>query len=288
MKKVSGVVVLYNPKVDFLRNINSYIDGLDSLLIVDNSDQPTSDHQALVAQHFGNNVHYVKNQKNEGIAKALNQGAQFAIERNCQWLLTMDQDSSFRSNSFKHLIEALDHVSSTDVGILSAVHVSKNLMPRISGQAQEYIKKTMTSGNLLNLHSYLACGEFEEKLFIDYVDHDYNLRLRRLNYKMIRVNSCLLDHNLGEISIHNFLLFKIKTTNHNHVRRYFITRNRLYVIFKHFWIDPVFCLKEFKNYWSELLKIVFIEDDKIRKVRAIVSGTLDWMNGKYGPLKNKS
>ena len=37
----------------------------------------------------------------------------------------------------------------------------------------------MTSGNLLNLKIAEKIGDFEEKLFIDEVDHDYCYRIRR-------------------------------------------------------------------------------------------------------------
>ena len=64
--KLAGVVVVYNPGDGVLNSINSYIDDLDILYVVDNS---SFDNTKL----FNNDkIKYIPNMDNMGIAKALN------------------------------------------------------------------------------------------------------------------------------------------------------------------------------------------------------------------------
>lgn len=283
MPRILATVVLYNPPDNIVDNICTYADQVDMLLVIDNSEKSHTKLPEL--QGSFSSLVYVKNQQNLGIAGALNQAAAYAIKNGFDWLLTMDQDSRFRGGSIEALINAIDVFSKPQIGLFTPIHVNKDVIVTSKKETYVEIKKTMTSGNLLSMEAYKVCGSFNENLFIDYVDHDFNLRLRKLGFKIIQVNSSLLDHNLGDISIYRYLFFKIKTTNHNAIRRYYITRNRLYVIFTYFRVDPKFFFKELKNYWMELFKIVFFEQDKINKLRSIVKGTLDWIIGKYGILK---
>lgn len=67
--KLAGVVVLYNPDQKVLDNISSYIDELDVLYLVDNSNADNS-------KFFLNDkFEYIPLLKNTGIAHALNVGA---------------------------------------------------------------------------------------------------------------------------------------------------------------------------------------------------------------------
>ena len=86
---IQGVVVLYNPDYTILDNIKSYLDGIEKLYIVDNSE--TKNHELInKIVSISAKCIYIDNNGNQGIAHALNVGAQKAIEDGADWLLTMD------------------------------------------------------------------------------------------------------------------------------------------------------------------------------------------------------
>src|ERR1700761_2402089 len=98
MVKVQGVVVLYQPAEAVTGNIKTYIKGLDKLYVIDNSNTPVNSVIDCLKQT--ENIIYISNNGNKGIAHALNVGAAKAIEAGAVWLLTMDQDSNFRDDDF--------------------------------------------------------------------------------------------------------------------------------------------------------------------------------------------
>lgn len=59
--KLAGVVVLYNPDQKVINNINSYIDELDALYLVDNS---SADNSTLF---MNEKVEYIPLQKTQGL-----------------------------------------------------------------------------------------------------------------------------------------------------------------------------------------------------------------------------
>ena len=81
--KLAGLVVLYNPKENIMDTINNYINEVDVLYLIDNSN---SDNSNLFRNE---KIKYIPNKSNLGIAVALNMGAKKAIKDGYDWLLTM-------------------------------------------------------------------------------------------------------------------------------------------------------------------------------------------------------
>ena len=96
--RLAGVVILYNPESEVVKNIETYAGNLDKLFIIDNSENPNTD----VATQFEKikNATYIPHYDNQGIASRLNEAAHIAISQGFTHLLTMDQDSSFSDGQF--------------------------------------------------------------------------------------------------------------------------------------------------------------------------------------------
>ena len=278
---VAGVVILYNPEDTILDNISSYIDEIDLLYVVDNSDIKR---EALVTTLCQNKkVVYYDNRGNQGIAHALNVGCNKAIEDDYKWLLTMDQDSVATSDMLKKMFNFLSLSNNKKcISIIAPFHANPyNPKSTLNETATDLIA-TMTSGNLVNLSNYKKIGPFKEELFIDYVDNDYCLRSKLKGYRVVQVNHAILKHNLGDLKQHKFLWKRFYSTSHSPIRRYYAFRNRIYII------------KTYKNYFSEYLKleksrlvvdmviVLLYEKEKFQKIKMMFLGIGDGLRNKYG------
>jgi rhamnosyltransferase len=83
---------------------------------------------------------------------------------------------------------------------------------------------------------------------------------------------------LGDPLEKRFLWRAIHSTNHGALRKYYMTRNRLYMR-KHF---PEFRAPYLKMVLLDALKVLLIEDDKRRKIECMMHGALDFMRGNMG------
>ena len=290
--KIAGVVVLYNPDENVKKNIDSYINNLDILYVVDNSPEPNDN-----AKYYkGKKIKYISNHGNKGIAYALNVGAKEAIKEKSEWLLTMDQDSSFKDDSLGKMIGFLKELKTNNI-MSSALNLKYDNLGVISALQRTMLNKdeklkgidyplvVMTSGNIINLDAYKKVGGFKDWLFIDAVDFEFCLNVKKHKYDIIQYNEAELNHNLGYINEYNFLGKTVYVTNHSAIRRYYITRNRhyLYDLYNEDFLD--YCSIELGRTKKELLKIILFEDNKWNKIKAIYKGYKDYKRGIKGEMK---
>ncbi len=288
MTKIAGMVVLYNPNINIvIKNIQTYIDNIDILFVVDNSDKQSTTNK-LLSDKF-NNIKYITNGQNLGIATALNIGCRAAMNFGYDWLLTMDQDSSFIS--FVSYIKCLKKIDNTDdIAILSA-NAHKNVTNKIKQENNTCdsidIFSAITSGNILNLRQYEKIGGFEDKLFIDVVDFDYCIKAQNLGLRVLKFDNILLEHELGSLDkLTNLFTRKKKyKRQHSPQRLYYFIRNYLFLWSKYRKIFP----KEFsasKVFFNliihKIIKVVIYEEQKSKKLQAIYMGCRHFIAGKYG------
>jgi len=282
--KIAAAVVLYNPSKEVINNIISYISEINRLFVVDNS---IADNQYLltVIPGFEEKITYISSGENNGIGYALNTAATLAIEQGYQWMLTMDQDSCFdhtSSSTFFNRPHTTENVSL--VGIFTPVHATQVYEEEAhhNGNQLVEVKTCMTSGNLLNLEIWKTIGGFNEEFFIDSVDHEYCLRLRLNKFLILLDTTCHLKHALGESGKTAIGGLQLNSTNHNAVRRYYMTRNRLYCIFRYIRFDPKMMLTDALAIVKETIKIILIESDKKKKILSTYRGFKDFFNRKMG------
>jgi rhamnosyltransferase len=279
---VAGIVVLYEPTREVLRNIQSYIEQVKQLFIVDNSEN--ADYLLVEKIKKINNAEYIGLNENIGIAAALNIGAKRAIEGGYEYLLTMDQDSYATSNFVKKLIEI--HCNYKSVGI--AAPYPQNRIHKISppDNSIHQIDKVITSGALLNLRAYIEVGPFMEELFIDYVDFEYCFRLQRNNYSIYINNDAIISHSVGNLIKWKLIGFKFYSTNHSPLRLYYRTRNRfrLRSLYKKYY--PSFFSSDMINLLKELLKVILVESNKMGKLKMTGLGYLHYKQNKFGSLND--
>lgn len=276
---IAAVVVLYNPDKSILHNIYTYIDDLDTLYAVDNSDQKQSDTIGSLLKNP--KIHYINNNGNQGIAHALNIGANKAIEMGYKWLLTMDQDSSFNPVIFKKYLECFQQIPNPDeIAILSPNYLRANNIESSCLFSEKLT--TITSGSLLNLHLYTTIGEFNEALFIDEVDHEYCLRAHLHNYKVIQFNTIFLEHQIGNpIKIN--LLGKTQYRNiHSPIRHYYMTRNNLHMLSKYHNKFPGYIRDHIWKVFKTLIFALIYGEKKRIRFKYILEAIKDFLSGKMG------
>ncbi|MDI5920993.1 glycosyltransferase family 2 protein [Halomonas sp. LR5S13] len=265
---ICAIVIWYNPEPRFVKNISSYYNLVDFVVVVDNS---SHDNSHLIS-HFCR-LKYVSLKENMGIAAALNTGCNIAMLKGFKIALTLDQDSAFDENELSTMIsQGVSLVKQNAVAIVAPSH----RLPKTSGVS--FCDYVITSGNLFMLDLWREVGGFNEDLFIDQVDHEFCYRLRRLGFFIIKLNNVYMQHVIGLPISRSFLGKELVSTNHSAQRRYYIIRNRLYLR-RNF---PEFPRPYFYMMLRDIFFIIFFEKAKYKKLKAVFLGFLDNLNGKLG------
>lgn len=285
MNGIAAGITLYEPELERLKeNIDSVLPQVERVYLVDNASSNTA---AFKAQYRNDTrITIIENSENAGIAKALNQMCDAAIEDGFDWILTLDQDSLPEPDMIEKYSR---HTEMDEVAIITPRFEDDNepqVISSESNKAYEQLHRCNTSASLLRLSAYKEVGGFDEEMFIDYVDFDFCTTLEEHGYMIIRDNEAVLHHRLGTAQEITFFiplgrLLGIKklqkpmfTYNHSPLRTYYFVRNLRYYIFKH--RDSIDCCYERKVgiRWMAL-KLLF-EKQRFAKLSAAVRG---WRDG---------
>lgn len=283
MPTIAGVVILYNPESSIIRNIDSYINQVNKLYVIDNSDESNDE---IVKKLFKlEKVEYVWNGANLGIAAALNIGASKAIVGGFDYLLTMDQDSEATPSMVSKLLGCFSDDSKIAIVAPLLKHSSgRNFIPK-SDKSCEQVFTVWTSGNLIDLSIFKLTDGFLEDLFIDYVDHEFCLRLNKMGYKIYICNNTFLIHNLGKTEEVNLIFRKVHPTNHSALRLYYRARNRFYVKKLYQNQFPDFFRQDDRDFWRSFFKVILFEKQKIKKIKYFTLGYKDFRKNKFGKFE---
>ena len=134
----------------------------------------------------------------------------------------------------------------------------------------------MTSGNIISINRSLSIGGFDENLFIDEVDHDFCLRLKEKNYKIVKNHNCFVHHTLGEKHA------KVKLNVYSYERLYYMVRNYLYIRDKHKKIDPYFFRKRDIYLLKFMVKQIIYSNSKKEYIKMAYAGAKDYYSNQMG------
>jgi rhamnosyltransferase len=279
--KIAGVVILYNADENIFLRINSYKDRIHKLYLIDNSDQ----HSDLLSNYASNqkNIEYSHDGLNKGISVRLNEAAKKAIEEEFLWLLTMDQDSYFDSTSLNHYINLIQNfIPQEEIAVFGVEYDERKVVREEKNFS--FTSLLITSGSVVNLKVWDKLKGFNEKLFIDHVDHEYCFRVIANGYKTIKFNGILLKHTIGNNSLHRS--FKsLKTTLrslHSPIRLYYMIRNFFYLK-KHYeeqFPGEIKILK--KNLLIEIKNNLLYNKQRVLVLKYIIIGFIHFKKGKMG------
>ncbi len=277
-KQISAVVVWYKPEQSYIRNLKSYSKFLGHTWVIDNS---VLDHSKWV-DHL-DSVSYISLKGNYGIAHAINRGCSQAIDKGYKFILTMDQDSSFKDHSItKHIKDALILFRDPLVTIVAPIFdTSCNPIDTMPFQASAAI----SSGNLLRLSAWNFLGGLETKFFMDQIDHEFCMRIQQSNFKIFINPSVYMEHKIGNPITKRILGKEFTSTNHYWGQRYYFMRNSLYIRSKYPKHSKALYLY-IKDILILILTIILLEKDIFRKLLAIFLGVFDFIFNRFGSLQD--
>ncbi len=278
---VLAVVVSYHPDPSIKSNVTALLEQVSQVVIIDNE---SSEQSTALFSEIGScdRLNFIYNSINKGVGEAINQGLRWGLERNYEFFLLMDQDSCPTSGMVNELVNvARSRIEQGKLVIVGPHHEDFfRKIPRKNSSAPattEPIPLLITSGCLISKKVLTVVGFYDERFFIDHIDHDYSIRVVRNGGKCLKVNSAVLLHKFGEARVRTFLGKSFFVQDYAPFRRYCMMRNRIilykrYGMFreKWFWMD-------LRSAAKDLIKLLFFESKKGSKLMAIARGFWDGM-----------
>jgi len=265
----SAVVILFNPQDSVLDNISTYINSVKTLYIVDNSINESTITKKLSVY---TNTKIIHTKNNIGMAEALNLAFKQAKNNNYNYIMTLDQDTFFENDDINKFICNFYNHNKKSMVLLSPLHNKRFITDKISEE-----KFVMTSANIVNIPVALSIGGYDENLFIDEVDHEFCMRARKKNYKIMIDNSIAVNHSLGIKHKKN-----LKVKIYPSIRLYYMLRNYLYIKNKYFHDEKLFFKTRDKYLLIFFKNQILYSSNKIKDIKMLIRAISDYKKNIYG------
>lgn len=262
--KLAAVIVTYHPIIcEVKRNISSFINNVDTLIVWDNSETPVD--FKFLKQIYPNIILH-QDGENNGLSVAYNNAIQAARELGYTHLMTMDQDSTFEN--FKEYRQKIESFNDSTVGIFTC-QINSDI--HTSGYRDTTVCQ---SGSIYTMEMLHRIGGFREDLFIGMVDAEMSLRALEKGYRIYQIANCNLIQHVGSGRKARLLGKEISVSDYGPLRHYYDSRNRILL-----WYEFPYDFSPWHKLhflWSRLklmIKIILFENNKLPKTKAILLGT---------------
>jgi rhamnosyltransferase len=277
MNRILGIVSSYYPDIEeFVKNIETYLDRLDLLVIWENTPKLESRIDEILILINSDKIIVSSTGFNEGLGKPFNEAAKKAKIDNFDFLLTMDQDSYFANDDFVKYIKIIERDLNTNVAVYSP---NRNNNFNSEKDFVE-VRTAISSGSIYPVKNFEKIGSFREDFFLYMIDIEFCFRAKRNNLITICLPTVFLQHKEGYAENSNF---GILVNNYPAQSTYYIIRNSLLT-----WkLYPEYTTKKDKIYFFKykvvyrFLKIIF-EKQPFLKIKALIFGLLHGIKFKTG------
>lgn len=287
-RSVCAVVVTYHPNGRTLENITKASDQVQALVAVDNGSYATEINLLQVGL-CDITAKLIENKANLGVAEALNQGVRWAKSQGYSWVILFDQDSGITDNLIDQMFRALK--AHPDWKRVASIH-PRYLDPKTGVEAN--VPRAvdgspifpMTSGTLLPVWIFDKIGWFASEYFIDLVDWEYCFRIRNAGFLVADASQAKLLHSPGNPTIITILGHTFQYSQHNAVRRYYISRNCIAFYRRYLFSFPDWILKAAFRQLLEMAVCLIAGKDRACQFRSFLLGTWDGLIGRMGKREN--
>ena len=128
-------------------------------------------------------------------------------------------------------------------------------------------------------------GWFASEYFVDLVDWEYSFRIRTAGFLIADSSRAKLLHSPGNPAVVTMLGHPLQHSQHDALRRYYISRNCVAFYRKYLFSFPDWILKAMYRQLHETIVCLSFDENRASQFRSFLLGTWDGLNGRMGKRK---
>lgn len=296
---IASVTVAYNgaPLLpQHLEALKRQTRRINEIIVVNNASTDAT--VSLLADRYPE-ITVLNLSQNGGVGGGLAAGLSYAaITKRYDWVWLFDQDSLPSENGLERLLDGLQLLDETESS--TAILAPMNIHPGThmtcpglfwrggrfrpspeSNQRITFVDSVISSGSLIRREAVEAVGLPRSDFFMDFVDHEHCLRLRRHGFRIAVVRDSLLNHVNGDPSKFEILGRTKYWTDHVPWREYYMTRNEVFTMWQYYpkWWSKLFTVYRLAR---KALDVLLFGNRKLACFRMMYRGFLDGRAGRLG------
>ncbi len=274
---------------------------VQSIFIVDNSQDKTVsklefNDESIIIQYYPENI---------GVAGGFNLAIAWAIEQGYDFLWAFDQDSIVEQNCLSKLLTIYNNLSNSNylISIIAPTAIDLRSEQIVDGAVFDRDRfsaykppsyeqpfecdSPITSGSLISIAAAQTISLPRTDLFIDGIDFEYGMRLKKQGFHNLIVPQAMMKHNFGNPTKVRWLNRELVFQQYTALRHYYICRNHTYLETRYAqgWHQLKTCLWRTKYLLKTIILITLYEPEgKHLKIWACLLGTYHGLKGKLGKI----
>lgn len=271
--RLAAVLTAYHPDERLAAVVDAALLTCTTVIVVDNT---PADEVSAADKLADPRVRVVRSAGNVGVGGGLNTGLR-ELPQDAEAVLFLDQDSVLSEELVRGLVA---HLEDQKVAIAApepwdeanASHYATFAGMRSTVSDRDAV---ITSGMVVRKSAIEEVGGFREDFFMDYVDMDFCLRIRRTGARIVQDQSLRLPHSIGDRREHSLLFAKVPVIHYPAWRHYWIARNGLILIRENLRREPVWTVKTALYLIRWITVTVLFEPARISCAGAFLRGLRD-------------
>jgi GT2 family glycosyltransferase len=295
---IASVTVSRNGRAVLSGHLESLLNQsqpLSELIVVDNAS--TDGTIELLNEHYPA-VKVIRLANNEGVSGGYSTGLEYALGRKYDWVWIFDQDSRPSSSTLADLLAAYESFPNREkLGLIAPLPINEatganypsflwregqvEVSPERGGEGHILVDMVISSGSLIRRQALMKAGLPRKDFFIDFVDYEHCLRLRRSGFLIAIVNQCVMPHTIGQPRTVKFLGKPMNWITHRPWREYYKVRNRAFVVWHQL---PGLKAKIFvvRQLLKQMVGCLLYDPEKIVRIHFMWRGLCDGIRGRLG------
>lgn len=273
---IAAVVTAYHPDGRLTAVVSSALDSCFEVVVVDNT---PGDGSPVAAALAGPGVRVLRSGRNIGLAGALNAGVR-ELSGTARAVLFLDQDSILPGDTVAALAAYLEQ--DPTIGIAAPTPwdaKSQSAYDNLAALRAPVADRTdvITSGMLVRRSCLDRVGDFREDFFVDFVDIDFCLRVRRTGLRIVQDQRLKLPHSLGDRREHRLGPLRVQVVHYPAWRHYWIARGASTLLRENARRDAAWSVKAVLFLASWTMRATLFEPARRTHVPAVLRGVRDGM-----------
>ncbi len=297
---IASITVATNAASTLARQLDSLRQqtrSLDEIVVVDNAS--TDDTLKLLANSYPS-ITVLRQQKNGGVGGGYSAGLAYAIGvKKHDWVWLLDDDTVPSPQALEQLLSGLTYLgdAAPHTAILAPVGVHQETQaayyghtwrnglrppdPEAAKQAICFVDVVISSGALVRKEAIEEVGLPRSDFFMDFVDYEHCLRMRRSGYKIAVVTNARMDHTIGNPQRRKLLGKERIWVGYPPWREYYIARNEVFTIWTEYpnWKTKYSIVRRLLRH---AVGVVLLGEKKGPCLKMMLRGFLDGRAGRLG------
>lgn len=272
----------FNPDSSFADKALAVAAASATVIVVDDGSRVNTEVDRYEKIRGISGVEIIEKGANLGIASSFNIALRLAADKGARRLLTFDQDTQVSSRLVDRLTEAADILGGRvgrPWGVVGPGQIGGMQYAASATESLVDVAEIIQSAAMFSIPAVLEIGGALDELFIDCVDTDLCLRLRSQGYGVYAATEIAIDHPIGTGQLFGFFGRKILISGHSAFRRYFIVRNRIFILKRYGIKELRWAAVTVRRLLVGIALSLTVESERRRKLQAVLRGTSDGLRG---------